>query len=769
MVNSTVQKILDIKKHCTRVLIIDDSDVDLDVYSRFLKKDKNWTFRVRTTTNQDEFFEFLFTETIDLVLIDYFMPQIDGLTLIQEMKNRLQNRFDKICIIMMTGQGSETIAVEAMKSGASDYIVKQLITIDFLQKTIKDNLYTFYLSLELNRAKIQLERNLVLKIALKIRQSLDLHAIIQTAVEEVRDYLQCDRVFIYRLSPPPQILGESVSPHFPPILNCFNPLGEHLKEDLNLLAQSLKELKTWNTLADNRPPTDRQHLEMLRVQSRVSIPLSLASGSDSPWGVLIADFCDRPHNWQPSETQLLEEIGLQLSIGIQQSLLLEELRIQRDLATQSEKAKSVFLANMSHEIRTPMMAILGASELLEKYDLESNAQYFLRIIQSSGQHLLTLINDILDLSKLESGFVPLDQVEFSLHTLLEDLLNVFQVLSAKKGITIALEICPNLPDRYEGDPLRLRQILYNLIANAIKFTSQGQISILVQSLPSVQAVPSDQIQLYFSVRDRGIGIDIADQYKLFSPFFQVENSATRNFQGSGLGLSICKRLVHLMGGEIGVNSRIDEGSTFWFTVYLTNKSTLPHSIQSESRITQSRSIQSSLPSLADSTIPSVDQSDRSTGTLTEFSHPIPLIFSTENFKILLAEDNAINQELIRLMIDRIGCQCDVAENGQVVIEMLAKKSYDLILMDCQMPVLDGYQTTQQIRQQKISNDSRISNNSSDIVIIGLTAYAMEDDRDQCLEAGMNDYLAKPCTFAGLQDIIYKWIKLIQSSPHESSR
>ena len=713
MVNVTVQNILETKKQCTHVLIIDDSDVDLDVYSRFLSKDKNWTFRVITTTNKDEFFEFLFKETIDLVLIDYSMPQIDGLTLIHEMKDRLQARFDEICIIMMTGQGNETIAVETMKAGASDYIAKQFITIDFLQKTIKDSLYKFYLSLELNRAKIQLERNLVLRISLKIRQSLDLGEIIQTAVEEVRDYLKCDRVFIYRLSPPPKILGESVCVDFPQALDTIN-LSD---EGVVIPVHPSGELQTWNFLEQNLEEklsiSYLKQLRSLRVKSRVSIPLTIASAADFPWGFLIADFCDRPHTWHTSETQLLQEIGLQLSIGIQQSLLLEELRIQRDLATQSEKAKSVFLANMSHEIRTPMMAILGASELLAKYNLESNVQYFLNIIQSSGQHLLTLINDILDLSKLESGFVPLNHTEFSLYALLDSLLNTFQILSNQKGVTIALEIAPDLPDRYEGDPARLRQILYNLIANAIKFTFQGEISIFVQSLPSTQALSSDQIQLYFSVRDRGIGIDFADQCKLFSPFFQVESSATRNFQGSGLGLSICKRLVHLMGGEIGVNSSIGEGSTFWFTIYLKNKSLVTNFIRSESKITESsvtevkiiEPTESTIAKSAKSSVQSITQpkvspvtnsltnSSQSDGSVNELTH------SLENFKVLLAEDNKINQELIRLMVDKIGCQCDVAENGQVVLEMLSKKTYDLILMDCQMPVLDGYKTTQTLRQQ----------------------------------------------------------------------
>ena len=207
------------------------------------------------------------------------MPQLDGLTLIQEMKNRLENRFEEICIIMMTGQGSETIAVEAMKAGASDYIAKQLITAAFLRKTIKDNLYKFYLATELKRAKIHIERNLILRISLKIRQSLDLETMVQTAVEEVRDYLKCDRVFIYRLSPPPKILAESVSADFPQALGIIN----QSEEGLVFPDYTLQKLQTVHYLDENLPPIYLEQLRSLNVKSRISIPLTITSIENLPW------------------------------------------------------------------------------------------------------------------------------------------------------------------------------------------------------------------------------------------------------------------------------------------------------------------------------------------------------------------------------------------------------------------------------------------------------------------------------------------------------
>jgi signal transduction histidine kinase/DNA-binding response OmpR family regulator len=715
MSDSATGAMMDEHDRTTHVLIIDDSEVDLEVYARFLKKDPTWSFKVSTTTDEAEFFELLLNESVDLVLMDYSMPQVDGLQLMQTMKSRLKDDFNHLCVVMMTGQGSEKIAVEAMKNGASDYISKNVITADFLQKTIKDSLHRFYLTKELTKAKDQIERDLIFKIALKIRQSLDLDAIVQTAVEEIQKYLQCDRVFIYRLNPSSGVLGEAINPSFPKAQDALTLL---CNLTMSLEKDQLQTLQAWDYFEQkNLSPIYKQHLQCLRVQSRISIPLFIASLPDTPWGLLIADFCDRCYTWQPSELKLLEEIGLQLALGIQQSLLLEELKKQRDLATQSEKAKSAFLANMSHEIRTPMTAILGAADLLVRHQVGTESQYLLDMIRSSGKHLLELISNILDLSKLESNLFPLSFVQFSLRKLLKELVDVFQPLLQQKGLTIAIDLAEDVLDRYTGDPVRLKQIFYNLIGNAIKFTPQGQILISIQNLPSLYPLPDQKIQLYCSISDQGIGISPEDQGKLFKPFSQVEDSTTRNFQGSGLGLSICKRLVELMGGKIGVNSCLSGGTTIWFTVQLHTPEPPRNSLSTPG---SQGSAQISIPDI-----------------------------SLAHINVLVAEDNAVNQQLIGLMLKRIGCQCDITENGKLVLEKLRTNSYDIILMDCQMPVLDGYQTTQLIRQL---DDLKLKN----VIVIGLTAYALEDDRQRCLNAGMNDYLAKPYTLAGLQGILHKW-------------
>ncbi|MGA1134207.1 MAG: ATP-binding protein, partial [Prochlorotrichaceae cyanobacterium] len=308
-------------------------------------------------------------------------------------------------------------------------------------------------------------------------------------------------------------------------------------------------------------------------------------------------------------------------------------------------------------------------------------------------------------------------VQFSLRKLLKELVDVFQPLLQQKGLTIAIDLAEDVLDRYTGDPVRLKQIFYNLIGNAIKFTPQGQILISIQNLPSLYPLPDQKIQLYCSISDQGIGISPEDQGKLFKPFSQVEDSTTRNFQGSGLGLSICKRLVELMGGKIGVNSCLSGGTTIWFTVQLHTPEPPRNSLSTPG---SQGSAQISIPDI-----------------------------SLAHINVLVAEDNAVNQQLIGLMLKRIGCQCDITENGKLVLEKLRTNSYDIILMDCQMPVLDGYQTTQLIRQL---DDLKLKN----VIVIGLTAYALEDDRQRCLNAGMNDYLAKPYTLAGLQGILHKW-------------
>lgn len=693
------------------ILIVDDSEADLEHYRRFLKKDPDVQFNVTEASTVKKALEVLDNKKIDVILTDYSLPDKSGLDLIKAFKSL--NPTNDSCIIMMTGQGNEQLVVDAIKSGASDYLVKQFLTPESLRKSVKDNILKTRLFTHISKSQFQ--RNLLSRMSLRIRHSLNLDEVIQTAVVEIKNYLQCDRVLIYHIDADGdgKILGEAVEPPFEKTLGLnitdtfFKDKSNHDDYILNCRKQVINDITDGNV-----DPCHRQLLEGFQVKSIASIPIIIEHSTNPLWGLLIVHFCKDIHFWEQNEIAFLNELTLPISMGIQQGLLVEELIKERDRANASTRAKSAFLANMSHEIRTPMNGILGMAEILSLDNLNEQHQDYVDIIRSSGNSLLNLINDILDLSKLESGKVELESIEFSLQNVIRDLLSLFQVAAQEKNLKIFVDIDKSIPTRYLGDSGRLKQVLINLIGNAIKFTFAGNVKIIIKEFVTDDEDES-KIQLYFGIEDTGIGIALEAQNLLFQPFSQVESSTTRRFGGTGLGLAICKQIVELMDGSIGVESHPNQGSTFWFTAKFQYLDRLPQA-----------AIQKPSP-----------------------KEPIKqVVLKTE--KILLAEDNAINQKVVVTQFQRMGYECDIAENGEVVLAKLKQKSYDIIFMDCQMPVLDGYDTTRIIRQNE---------QMQDLIIIGLTAFAMKDDREKCLDAGMNDYLAKPYTIPILQEMINKWI------------
>ncbi|MES2140583.1 MAG: response regulator [Bacteroidota bacterium] len=373
---------------------------------------------------------------------------------------------------------------------------------------------------------------------------------------------------------------------------------------------------------------------------------------------------------------------------------LEELTTAKKELEESMKVKSQFMANMSHEIRTPMNAVIGFTDLLLKTPLTNEQKQYIDAVKTSGKNLLVIINDILDFSKIESGKLEFEKINFRLSQLVSTVIELMLPRSVEKNIRLSSKIDPNISDHLVGDPTRLNQILLNLVGNGIKFTNQGEVKIIVELQSNVDGIE----ELKFSVVDSGIGIPEDKLKTLFKAFTQVSNETTRKYGGTGLGLVIAKQLVELQGGTISVQSKVGEGSTFSF--YLKFKKGNAH------------------------------------GSANKNGNENFEIKELEGLKVLLVEDNLLNQILAKKVLTDWKLNVETAENGLIAIDKLQKNDFDLVLMDIQMPEMDGYDTTHFIRE-------KLHSPKSDIPIIAMTAHALTGEAEKCINAGMDDYISKP--------------------------
>ena len=396
--------------------------------------------------------------------------------------------------------------------------------------------------------------------------------------------------------------------------------------------------------------------------------------------------------------------------------LLEREGLRKEVAEAANRAKSTFLANMSHELRTPMNAIMGMTALALRRATDPRQVDQLSKVTQASQHLLAVINDILDISKIEAERLTLEQIAFTLGGVLENLNTLLREKAVEKHLQLSVDIAPELARQtLQGDPLRLGQILLNLTGNALKFTPQGSIAVRAERIEE----STTEVLLRFEVRDTGIGISREEETRLFRAFEQADGSTTRRYGGSGLGLAISKRLVEMMGGCIGVDSQPGVGSVFWFTARL-NKSALNEAPLPE------------LPAL------SAEEQLR-----THYA----------GSRILLVEDEPVNREVSCGLLEEVDFQVDLAVDGSEALALATQFDYDLILMDVQMPKMNGIEATQAIRQLPGRQQTPI---------LAMTANAFDEDRQLCLDAGMNDHIGKPVDPDVLFETLLKWLALVVS-------
>lgn len=634
-----------------KILIIDDDEVDILAIKRSLKK-AGLKVNAKAALNMTDAQVLLVEEVYDCIFLDYRLPEGNGVVLLRELRDRGY----RAPIVVVTGQSDPAVAVEVMKAGGTDFVTKGLLTPEGISQVLRNAARTHALEEErYNTARALEESQARLAEAQRIAHlgswETDLESGLMTASSQffrilgyTEDHYEPGNYFDYfRKHAHPQDLGEAMQAFSRCVIE---------REEIEL---------------DMRIITESDEVKPVEVHCR---PILDTKGDTIRILGTLQDISGR----KSVEKTLIEA---------------------RDLAERSASAKEEFLANMSHEIRTPMNAILGFANLLYETSLTEEQREYLTAIDTAGEALIAIINDILDLSKIESGRLTFSRIPFDLSMLLEALKRIFAGRAKERGLDLSTFTGPGVPHYLVGDEVRLNQLLMNLVGNALKFTSEGEIAVEVKCLEE----EDDAVRLLFEVHDTGIGIPRDKQRAIFESFTQASNETTRKYGGTGLGLTICKRIVELQQGRIGVNSEEGEGSTFFFE--------LDFAIATEDQLKANQKVRQLMPKVE-----------------------LPPLH------ILLVEDNPMNQRLTIRLLEKMGHTLAIANNGREALEIIETDTFNLILMDIQMPEMDGYEATRRIRNH---SDPALRN----LPIIAMTAHVFAEELEKCRAAGMNDFLPKP--------------------------
>ncbi len=682
------------------ILVVDD---DSDLRHELATALKGQGYIVKTVEDSSDALLYVRSHPPDLILLGISMPQISGYEVCRILK--ADTMTEEIPIIFTSSHDDIQEKLNAFESGGADYIAIKSAQLAEVFARVHLHLRLRHLQMHLAQKNHELSQSVFDRIGMLKdlqRTNLLLHAQKEAAIDGIFAVDEQGRIASFNRRfcemwdiPHDLFVGDGLEHEF------YNgsPLGTFFtKSDLPEVLINLLE----STYDDPDVVRRGEVVYCDRIFDYYTSPVN--SEQNKFFGLI---WCFR-------------DITAKKQADQRQTQLMEDLRKAKEEAEEAVRTKAAFLAMMSHEIRTPINGVIGMTQLLAGTELDPEQDKFVRTIQVSGEMLLSVINDILDFSKIESGKLELENAPLDVRALVRDIYDVQLPKAKEMNLKFEVSVQSLVPPFIVGDVTRLRQILLNLVSNALKFTNTGSVRIGIR-LASDQ-VPTDDcpFQLLFSVTDTGIGISNEQMQRLFQPFSQATVSTARKYGGTGLGLVICKNLVENMGGKIQVESNTNQGSAFSFTV-TTQIAKKPPSYTLQDAI------------------------NKNANSISRLGDRIPL-------KILIAEDNLINQELAMAMLIKMGYQPDVVDNGLAVLETLQIKHYDLLLLDVQMPEMDGLETATYL----VNHWHELQTGYERPTIIAMTASAMQGDREMCLRAGMDDYISKPIMMNSLQRTIEKW-------------